>query len=77
MRRVPRVGRAKVGKVVTIMSDGLSLLSDDELTRLRTRYEQIIRLGSIEQRLGASGCLETIDVERERRLSSPAGGKPD
>ena len=55
------------------MAGTLSLLSDDELTRLRSRVEQLMRAGTPEQRMAASNQLETIDIERERRICAPAG----
>ena len=55
------------------MSAGLTLLSiDDELTRLRDRIVQLTRLAKPEQRMAATGQLEAIDIERDRRLSTPA-----
>lgn len=53
------------------MAGTLSLLSDDELTRLRGRVEQLMRIGTPEQRTGISEQLEAIDIERERRISAP------
>jgi hypothetical protein len=54
------------------MSAGLTLLSDDELTRLRERIAGLTRMASSEQRAMASGQLEAIDLERDRRLSAPS-----
>jgi hypothetical protein len=59
------------------MAGTLSLLSDDELTRLRSRVEQLMRTGTPEQRIAASNQLETIDIERERRIGAPTGSPPD
>ena len=56
------------------MSARLSLLSDDELARLRRRIEGFARTADPEHRLAAAQQLEAIDVERERRLSMPPGG---
>ena len=53
------------------MTGILSSMSEDELTRLRTRVEQLMRIGTFEQRAAAPGQLETIDIERERRLAAP------
>jgi hypothetical protein len=60
------------------MSAGLTLLTDDELTRLRERIAGLTRTATSEQRAMASGQLEAIDVERDRRLSapSPQNGSP-
>jgi hypothetical protein len=60
------------------MSAGLTLLSDDELTRLRERIAGLTRTASSEQRAMASGQLEAIDLERDRRLfaPSPQNGSP-
>jgi hypothetical protein len=55
------------------MSAGLTLLSDDELTRLRDRIVDLARLAKPEQRLAVAGQLEAIDIERDRRLSTPPG----
>ena len=49
----------------------LSLMSDDELARLRARIEDLMRKGTSAQRAAVSGQLEAIDVERERRISVP------
>jgi hypothetical protein len=46
-------------------------MSDDELTRIRTRIEQLMRSAPFEQRMAVSGQLEAIDIERERRISAP------
>ena len=54
------------------MTAGLTLLSEDELTRLRQRIEDLARTAKPEQRLAAAQQLEAIDIERERRLSAPA-----
>ena len=51
---------------------GLTLLSDEELTRLRDRIFQLRRTAPPEQRALAAEKLEAIDVERERRISVPA-----
>jgi hypothetical protein len=53
------------------MSAGLTLLTDDELARLRDRIEQLARTAAPEQRSIASGQLGAIDLERDRRLSTP------
>jgi hypothetical protein len=53
------------------MGDGLSRLSDDDLTRLRGRIEQLMRTGLSNQRSAASAQLEAVDIERERRISAP------
>jgi hypothetical protein len=52
------------------MSAGLTLLSDDELTRLRERIAGLTRTASAEQRAIAAGQLEAVDLERDRRLSA-------
>jgi hypothetical protein len=54
------------------MSAGLTLLTDDDLTRLRARIDQLIRTAGSEQRAMISSQLEAIDLERDRRLSSPS-----
>lgn len=54
------------------VSAGLSLLSDDELERLRTRVVEAVRVGTPVQRMAMSGQLEAIDIETDRRLSAPA-----
>jgi hypothetical protein len=54
------------------MSAGLTLLTDDELTKLRERIVQLTRTATPEQRAMVSGQLETIDLERDRRLSAPS-----
>jgi hypothetical protein len=54
------------------MSAGLTLLTDDDLTRLRERIAGLTRTASSEQRAMASGQLEAIDLERDRRLSAPS-----
>ena len=46
----------------------LSHLSDEELTRLRNRVQQLIRIGALEQRIATADKLETIDIELERRI---------
>jgi hypothetical protein len=53
------------------LSSGLTLLTDDELGRLRERIVQMTRAASPEQRQMATGQLEIIDLERDRRLSAP------
>jgi len=50
------------------MAGSLSTMSDEELTRIRARIEQLMRTGTSEQRMAVSGQLEAIDVERERRI---------
>jgi hypothetical protein len=52
------------------VSAGLTLLTDDELGRLRDRIEQLARTATPEQRAIASGQLEAIDLERDRRLAA-------
>ena len=54
------------------MSAGLTLLTDDELSRLRERIGQLARTAAPEQRALASGQLEAIDLERDRRLAAPS-----
>jgi len=54
------------------MSAGLTRLTDDELARLRERIAGLTRTATPEQRAMASGQLETIDLERDRRLSAPS-----
>ena len=54
------------------VSAGLSLLSDEELERLRARVAEVVRLGTPAQRMAMSGQLEAIDIETDRRLSTPA-----
>ena len=46
-------------------------MEDDALTKLRSRIEQLIRTMGPEQRLAAAGQLEAIDIERDRRISTP------
>ena len=53
------------------MSAGLTLLSDDELSRLRERIAQLTRTATPEQRAAISGQLEAVDLEQDRRLSAP------
>jgi hypothetical protein len=53
------------------MDAGLTLLSDDELARLRERAADLIRVATPEARDLASRQLETIDLEQERRLAVP------
>ena len=53
------------------MSAGLTLLSDDELTRLRERIAGLTRSVSADQRAMAAGQLDAVDIERDRRLSAP------
>jgi hypothetical protein len=53
------------------MSAGLTLLTDDELTRLRDRIAGLTRTAGAGQRAMAAGQLEAIDLERDRRLSAP------
>ena len=50
------------------MSAGLTLLSDDELTRLRERVAKLAQSGTPEQKAAVAGQLEAIDIERDRRL---------
>ena len=50
------------------MSSGLTLLSDDELDRLREKVAEFARLANSEQKIAASCQLESIDIERDRRL---------
>ena len=57
------------------MAGTLSSMSDDELTRLRARIEQLIRTGTSEQRMAMSGQLEAIDIERERRIFAGSAGR--
>jgi hypothetical protein len=54
------------------MSAGLTRLTDDELARLRERIAGLTRAAMPEQRAMASGQLEAIDIERDRRLSAPS-----
>jgi hypothetical protein len=54
------------------MSAGLTRLTDDELARLRERIVQLTRIAAPEQRAMAAGQLEAIDLERDRRLSTPS-----
>ena len=54
------------------MSAGLTLMSDDDLTRLRDRITDLTRIAPPAQRMAASQQLEAIDLERDRRLSLPA-----
>lgn len=53
------------------MNAGLTLLTDDELTRLRERIQQLARAAAPEQRAIAAAQLEAIDLEQDRRLSAP------
>ena len=53
------------------MSAGLTLLTDDELSRLRERIAQLARNAAPDQRAIASGQIEAIDLERDRRLAAP------
>jgi hypothetical protein len=55
------------------MSAGLTLLSDEELTRLRDRIVDLARLARPEQRAAVADQLEAIDIERDRRLSAAGG----
>lgn len=55
------------------MSAGLTLMSDDELTRLRERITELTRTALPAQRMAASQQLEAIDIERDRRLSAAPG----
>lgn len=50
------------------MNAGLTMLSDDELTRLRERIAKLAALAKAEQKTVVANQLEAIDVERERRL---------
>ena len=52
------------------MSNGLTHLSDDELTRLRSRIETTMRTGNAGQRSMAMTQLEAVDLESEHRLST-------
>ncbi len=54
------------------MSAGLTLLSDDELERLRSRIAQLELSGTRDQRMAAAAQLEAIDLEADRRLSVSA-----
>lgn len=54
------------------MSAGLTLLTDDEPTRLRDRIVGLTRTASSEQRAIAAGQSEAIDLEQDRRLSAPS-----
>ena len=53
------------------MSAGLTLLTDDELARLRERIMQLARTATPEQRAMIAAQLEAIDLEQDRRLSAP------
>ncbi len=53
------------------MSAGLTLMTDDELAKLRKRIVQLTRAATPEQRAMAAGQLEAIDLEQDRRLSAP------
>jgi hypothetical protein len=55
------------------MSAGLTLMSDDELTRLRDRITELTRMAPPAQRMAVAQQLEAIDIERDRRLSAPPG----
>jgi hypothetical protein len=50
------------------MNAGLTMLSDDELTRLRQRIAKLAPLAKPEQKAVVASQLEAIDVERDRRL---------
>ena len=50
------------------MTGTLSSMSDEELERVRARFEQLMRTGTSEQRMAITGKLEAIDIERERRM---------
>ena len=52
------------------MASGLTHLSEDDLGRLRSRIEQVMRNGTPEQRSMAAEQLEGVDLERERRLAA-------
>lgn len=58
------------------MSAGLTLLTDDELNRLRERIQQLARTAMPEQREVASSQLEAIDLECDRRLAATSIHKP-
>jgi hypothetical protein len=47
------------------------MLSDDELTRLRERIAKLAALTQPEETAVIAARLETIDIERERRLAQP------
>ena len=51
------------------MGAGLTLLSDDELTRLRGRVANLAQSAKPEQRVALAQRLEDIDIERDRRLA--------
>ena len=53
------------------MSAGLTLLTDEELARLRERIMGLTRTATPDQRALAAGQLEAIDLEQDRRLSAP------
>ena len=53
------------------MSAGLTLMTDDELGKLRERIVQLTRAATPEQRAMAAGQLDAIDLEQDRRLSTP------
>jgi hypothetical protein len=53
------------------MNAGLTMLSDDELTRLRERIAKLAALTQPEETAVIAARLETIDIERERRLAQP------
>ncbi len=54
------------------MSAGLTSLSDDDLLRLRDRVVRAGRLEAPDQRTAIIKQLESIDVERGRRVALPA-----
>jgi hypothetical protein len=53
------------------MNAGLTRLSDDELTCLREKIAKLAALAKPEQKAFIADQLETIDIERERRLAQP------
>jgi hypothetical protein len=55
------------------MNAGLTHLTDDDLAALRERIVSI-RAATPEQRELASGQLAAIDLEQDRRLSTPTEG---
>lgn len=53
------------------MSAGLTLLTDEELARLRERIVLLSRATTLDQRTLAAAQLEDIDLEQDRRVSTP------
>ena len=72
MRIAVRVAFNPGGKIDS-MNAGLTHLTDDDLAALRDRIVSI-RAVTPEQRESTSGQLAAIDLEQDRRLSTPTEG---